>query len=140
MLLSTKKLLSISLLNFNHLEILNKLLPKKLQFAVFLKTGDKKNVKYIKGFNKTYEFPFRTKFRVISQSVAPYQYLYAAIIFTSFLRSLLFSVSFGKTNWMKYTLEVVFLRKSKKVSFKLTITLSKKKRAQKRCFWCSFMF
>ena len=64
MLLSTKKLLSISLLNFNHLEILNKLLPKKLQFAVFLKTGDKKNVKYIKGFNKTYEFPFRTKFQI----------------------------------------------------------------------------
>ena len=85
MLLSTKKLLSISLLNFNHLEILNKLLPKKLQFAVFLKTGDKKNVKYIKGFNKTYEFPFRTKFQIDYHTF-------------------------------------------------------KKKRAQKRCFWCSFMF
>ena len=43
------------------------------------------------GFNKTYEFPFRTKSQVTSQeSIAPYQYLYAAIIFTNFLGFLLY--------------------------------------------------
>ena len=63
------------------------------------------------------------------------QPLYSPIFWDSYS----ISVSFDKTNSMKYTLKVVFLKKNEKVSFKLTTAIAKK-RAQKGCFWWSFIF